>query len=583
MANKKIDININTTANTSGADKATKSIQQTEAAIAKAEATAQAKAERDAARAARAEAAAERAAGVAQRRAEREAKQAEAASQRKEAALKREQAAVERLQAAEEKKASKAAENAAREDSVSSTKEARGAAIKVQQAGYQVADFATQVSGGTSALVALGQQLPQFLGAFGPQGAVAGALIAVGLVAYKVFSGIGDSVEKAKERADFLAKAIDEGASMAAKALSEDYDMGYTALSNSQAIAEALRQKFVDIAKAEGEFSLAALQNSKSLNAAQIKLQEIMGKTYDPKQIIDFYAAENEAIRTQEYNNNVAAEKAKQVAAEKAKQAADQTLAQKTQAFAEQQKILSESEKELENLKNQLTVLQNISEQKATQAEIAKTAAYSGAIGGFIRSRFPSEAAKNAQKDMQNPEFVQRIPVLEAAIKELQSQVSDTGTLTKDLNSALVESQNAKTNFESTSQQVSMQLTTLANSFNQDNVIASITKIEEEGKAKAETITKLIDGVKPETTGEKQAMEQLKTAVADHEIKVSEATQTAASLATLSGKINEANSGQTQIITRLITDFSKMKLDYDALNRRLDNLQSSKSNTLPAR
>lgn len=583
MANKKIDININTTANTAGADKATKSIQQTEAAIAKSEATAQAKAERDAARQARAEAAAERAAGVAQRRAEREAKQAEIVSQRKEAALKREQAAVERLQAAEEKKASKAAENAAREDSVSSTKSARDAAIKVQQAGYQVADFATQVSAGTSALTALGQQLPQFLGAFGPQGAVAGALVAVGLVAYKVFSGIGDSMEKAKERADFLAKAIDEGAALAAKTLSEDYDMGYSALSNSQSIAEALRQKFVEIAKAEGEFSLAGLQNSKSLNAAQIKLQEMMGKTYDPKQIIDFYAAENEAIRTQEYNNKVAEEKAKQSAAEKTKKAADDTLAQKTQAFAEQQKILSESEKELENLKNQLTVLQNISEQKATQAEIAKAASYGGAIGGLIRSQFPSEAAKNAQREMKNPEFVQRIPVLEAAIKELQSQVSDNGSLTKDLNIALVESQNAKTNFESTAQQVSMQLTTLANTFNQDNVIASITKIEEEGKAKAETITKLIDGVKPETTGEKQAMEQLKTAVADHEIKVGEATQTVASLATLSAKINEANSGQTQVITRMITDFSKMKLDYDALNRKLDNLQATKSNTLPAR
>jgi hypothetical protein len=572
MANKKIDININTTANTSGADKATKSIQQTEAAIDKADATAKAKAERDAARAARAEAAAERAAGVAQRRAEREAKQAEAASQRKEAALKREQAAVERLQAAEEKKASKAAENAAREDSVSSTKEARGAAIKVQQAGYQVADFATQVSGGTSALVALGQQLPQFLGAFGPQGAVAGALIAVGLVAYKVFSGIGDSVEKAKERADFLAKAIDEGASMAAKALSEDYDMGYTALSNSQAIAEALRQKFVYIAKAEGEFSLAALQNSKSLNAAQIKLQEMMGKTYDPKQIIDFYAAENEAIRTQEYNNNVAAEKAKQVAAEKAKQAADQTLAQKTQAFAEQQKILSESEKELENLKNQKTALEGIVD---LRKGIIQTL-------GMTSQEFDVQQSKNraataAETQLKGADFTARIPILEAAIKELQSQVSDTGSLTQDLNSALVESQNAKTNFESTSQQVSMQLTTLANSFNQDNVIASITKIEEEGKAKAETITKLIDGVKPETTGEKQAMEQLKTAVADHEIKVGEATQTAASLATLSGKINEANSGQTQIITRLITDFSKMKLDYDALNRKLDTLQAIKT------
>ena len=49
----------------------------------------------------------------------------------------------------------------------------------VQQAGYQIQDFAVQVAGGTSAFVAFGQQGSQLAGIFGPSGAVIGALIAI--------------------------------------------------------------------------------------------------------------------------------------------------------------------------------------------------------------------------------------------------------------------------------------------------------------------------------------------------------------------------------------------------------------------
>jgi len=49
-----------------------------------------------------------------------------------------------------------------------------------QQAGFQLQDFVVQVQGGTSALVALGQQGSQIAGAFGPTGAIVGAVIALG-------------------------------------------------------------------------------------------------------------------------------------------------------------------------------------------------------------------------------------------------------------------------------------------------------------------------------------------------------------------------------------------------------------------
>ena len=52
--------------------------------------------------------------------------------------------------------------------------------MQLQQAGYQVGDFAVQVQGGTNVMVALGQQGAQLLGIFGAGGAIAGAALAIG-------------------------------------------------------------------------------------------------------------------------------------------------------------------------------------------------------------------------------------------------------------------------------------------------------------------------------------------------------------------------------------------------------------------
>ena len=59
---------------------------------------------------------------------------------------------------------------------VATNKWAKGA---LQQAGYQVGDFAVQVAGGTNAMQAFGQQGSQLAGVFGPIGAVVGAGIAI--------------------------------------------------------------------------------------------------------------------------------------------------------------------------------------------------------------------------------------------------------------------------------------------------------------------------------------------------------------------------------------------------------------------
>ena len=75
------------------------------------------------------------------------------------------------------------------------------------QAGFQVGDFATQVQGGQSALLAFSQQGSQLLGAFGAGGAIAGAVLAVGAAIGGIFL---KSTKEANEAIKEFISNIDE-------------------------------------------------------------------------------------------------------------------------------------------------------------------------------------------------------------------------------------------------------------------------------------------------------------------------------------------------------------------------------------
>ena len=86
----------------------------------------------------------------------------------------------------------------------------------LQQAGYQIGDFAVQVANGTSRMQAFGQQAPQFLQIFGPIGSVIGAVVAVvaafGVAAEKsagASASLSDKVDTLKASVDSL-KGVEE-------------------------------------------------------------------------------------------------------------------------------------------------------------------------------------------------------------------------------------------------------------------------------------------------------------------------------------------------------------------------------------
>jgi len=84
--------------------------------------------------------------------------------------------------------------------SVNTRKMKRFGAVGMQQVGYQVQDFAVQVQGGTSMLVALGQQGSQLLGIFGPAGAIGGMILAIGTGLAGAFMAAKNASEDATEK-----------------------------------------------------------------------------------------------------------------------------------------------------------------------------------------------------------------------------------------------------------------------------------------------------------------------------------------------------------------------------------------------
>lgn len=107
--------------------------------------------------------------------------------------------------------------------SVNTRRLKRFGAVGMQQVGYQVQDFAVQVQGGTNALVALGQQGSQLLGIFGPKGAIAGMILAIGTGLAGAFLAAKAATDKTEDATKLYKDALDGLKSSTASLTLENY------------------------------------------------------------------------------------------------------------------------------------------------------------------------------------------------------------------------------------------------------------------------------------------------------------------------------------------------------------------------
>lgn len=146
----------------------------------------------------------------------------------------------------------------------------------VQNASYQIGDFAVQVASGTAASRALAQQLPQLLGGFGVMGAVMGAVAAVGGALVPVLFDLSDGAVD-------LEDAIDA----ARDALSDYRDAAETATLSSMELFQQFGYGTGAIREIVND--LARLENMKALNSVRTAIKGVVQDLEDIGDIKDLF------------------------------------------------------------------------------------------------------------------------------------------------------------------------------------------------------------------------------------------------------------------------------------------------------
>ena len=155
-------------------------------------------------------------------------------------------------------------------------KSKRFASVGMQQVGYQVQDFAVQVQSGTNSLVALGQQGSQLLGIFGPAGANAGMILAIG-------TGLANAFLSAKRASEDMGKSVKE--------LTQDIK-NLTAAQD-----ESIRALQLGVTKEELSFRdkiiLAEKEQAEAVEQLTIRKEQLARQNEDSAQ---FYRKEKQAL-----------------------------------------------------------------------------------------------------------------------------------------------------------------------------------------------------------------------------------------------------------------------------------------------
>lgn len=431
-------------------------------------------------------------------------------------------------------------------------------------AGFQVQDFAVQVAGGTSALTAMAQQAPQFLGVFGPGGAIAGALIAVGAIALKVFNGMADDSANAAEKAAFLADAVKQIGENAGKAVPKDIDFGLSQIESAATAALDLVGAFDDVTDAANAAALATLSNAEKIREAEIEIRKLRGEQVDEIQNIEAGTAAEAAAREESARQQIAAQNQQLANAKEQEEIAQQVFLQ-AQSLAIQTEIQRQAEtRKLEILRQQRDALAEQAKERGKLAE--------GEIP-FVKTG----AAEAAQKQLDDPAFQALIAATEARVNALDEQLkAEGGKLTEAVANASTALNSAMQNTAVIAQTLAIEVPRIEETLQAENVKAQVGGLVEIGQQAAKEIGALVENVKPANTGQAAALESLKTATADGQITANETAKVAAALQTLNGVIGTnmtTSSANVQALIQAVTTLNQRTIDQkrqiDSINARI--------------
>ena len=442
----------------------------------------------------------------------------------------------------------------------------------VQNASYQMADFAVQVGGGVSATRALSQQLPQLLGGFGMWGAVAGAAVAVvgGLFEAMTKGGVS-AEEQAKKTTEAIGKVVDVFKGVT----TENLERAETKIESQRARVEATRQTWNETNKAQADYATATLTNSGKIATAQQTIAEWLGQQVAAYQYMKAEMERQAQIRTAAAERELAAEAKRLEAAQRTADEAQRLLETKSLLTEKAQKDLLTSEKELEVLRAKKDALQKIvsdPQNKAISDDPGIGVLQSIGIG--IKPLGYTPEQRKAKKQLGAMDFQAELATKEQEVDELREAIkkatADGGTLDKARTAMLA----ASTRLDDVEKSVEIGTQTILDSLAADTTVAKINDAVSVGKQFATDIDKALEQVKPANDAASQNLSGLAALTADGQIIATEQREAQDRLRTLTGQIQSGQASFTGNLGTVIAWMSNYQRDMATMTSAVAKLQA---------
>lgn len=445
------------------------------------------------------------------------------------------------------------------------------------QAGFQIQDFAVQVGAGTSALTAFAQQAPQLLGSFGPAGAIAGAVVAIGAIAAKVFMSMGDDALSTEEKAKKLADAFEKIGEAAEKAVRDEIDFGRQKIEDTTTAAENLADELNNVAENQLKLDRVILDSMTKINEAESVLQELRGESADKLKLQADQLAQQAATRDAELALDIQAEENRLKVANDAKAVAEANLELVKQQRQEALQKLATDEASLKAKRDELKALQELSK------EFVQSGFKPGAGLGTMPSFESTSDAKGAQSQINSGSIQKEIERLKVTVQEMAESLSATGEFADDIRSAGAKVQEASSANRQAIDDFNTQIEAIGIENTAEQISSTTAGLKETSELLADEVEKMVEGVKATTPAQQNALETLKTVLAEDGIALDEIDKTGQSLIVLRPLLKTAIDNNSQNVNTLIQIMGEFKATAAKQQQQIDRIQQQNRTPAPAR
>lgn len=456
-------------------------------------------------------------------------------------------------------------------------KASRNTAYSIGNVANQAQDIGVQIESGTNALRIFTQQAPQIASAFGPYGAIGGAMLALGVVAFKTFSDMGGHIKTAEERATELADAVSGVIDIAKDLNKAEIDFALAAIKASTDQANLLTTALDNSEKSAEDFTTKSIANFEKVRLALVELARLNGKQVDSVDEVKAKEDAASAARLNQANLDIQAQNERAAAATQTVALANQELeAVSRLSFKKQEDIAIEEEK-LNKLRLQRDVLDG---QAKLLDVIEQQTLEKGSLVEFGVQKFLNREPR--AQIQQGKEGVQgNIQISEARIADLERAIQQGGTITNAVIAAAEKLTEATVRENDVLQSAAIEIESIQQSFNSEEIKAKIETAKEQSRAVATDIKTFVEELKPTNDTQKQALEGIGVGVKDLQLTSNETLTTAAQLNALARALPAAETAKQATITALLAKVQQLQNDLNATNTQVNKLTSQK--TVPLR